>query len=201
MNSNPSSRRDTTGKSTLIWVAAAAFILGFFSGVILTITKWKSDEIPGKHEAHSNMSQPEIHPDTISALEATAREHSNDPMAWIQLGNAAFDAGLHEKAIMAYEKALSLDSRNANVWTDLGTMYRKAEQLDKAIESFDRAAAIDPEHEPSRFNKGLVLMHDKNDREGAIRAWEELLEINPTAMAPGGRSVDELLRHLKNASQ
>ena len=40
-------------------------------------------------------------------------------------------------------------------------------------------------------------MHDLKDRDGAIRSWEELLEMNPLAMAPDGRSVDQLIQHYR----
>jgi hypothetical protein len=35
-----------------------------------------------------------------------------------------------------------------------------------------------------------------NDREGAIKAWEELLKINPKAMAPNGQPVSEAIKSL-----
>ncbi len=77
-------------------------------------------------------------------------------------------------------------------------MYRRAGQSKKAVEVFDRAIQIDPKHEISRFNKGVVLLHDLNDLEGAIKAWEELIEVNPFAMAPNGQSVDEMIRRYKS---
>ena len=40
-------------------------------------------------------------------------------------------------------------------------------------------------------------MHDLGDREGAIESWEELLEINPAAMAGKDQSVDQLVAHYK----
>lgn len=40
-------------------------------------------------------------------------------------------------------------------------------------------------------------MHDLGDREGAIRAWEDLLEINPLAMAGNNQSVDQIVKHFK----
>ena len=49
----------------------------------------------------------------------------------------------------------------------------------------------------SRFNKGIVLMHDLNDIKGAIKAWEDLLQINPVAVAPNGMSVDQLVQSMK----
>jgi hypothetical protein len=35
-----------------------------------------------------------------------------------------------------------------------------------------------------------------NDREGAIKAWQELLKINPNAMAPNGQPVSEVIKDL-----
>ena len=40
-------------------------------------------------------------------------------------------------------------------------------------------------------------MHDLNDMEGAIAAWEDLVKVNPLAMTPTGQSVDELVQKMK----
>ena len=66
-----------------------------------------------------------------------------------------------------------------------------------AILDFEKAIEVDPMHEPSRFNKGIVLMHDLNDIKGAIAAWEGLLKINPVALAPNGQSVDQMVVSMK----
>ena len=117
--------------------------------------------------------------------------------AWIQLGHVYFDTGKYDKAINAYEKALKLNPSNADVLTDLGIMYRRSGQFRKAIEKFDKAVAVDPNHQNARLNKGIVLMHDLSDSDGAIRAWEDLLEINPFAMIGNNQSVDQMLKHYK----
>lgn len=130
-------------------------------------------------------------------LVAEVTNNPENTAAWIQLGHVYFDTSKYHKAINAYEKALELNPRNADVLTDLGIMYRRSGQPHKAIENFDKAVAVDPKHETTRFNKGIVLMHDLKDQNGAIRAWEELLEINPLAMAGNNRSVDQLVKHYK----
>jgi tetratricopeptide (TPR) repeat protein len=76
-------------------------------------------------------------------------------------------------------------------------MYRRSKNPAKAIELFEKAMKIDPKHEQSRFNKGIVLMYDLNDKQGAIAAWEELLKINPFASGPGGQSIREMVDNLK----
>ncbi|MBW1802723.1 MAG: tetratricopeptide repeat protein, partial [Deltaproteobacteria bacterium] len=82
--------------------------------------------------------------------------------------------------------------------TDLGVMYRRNGQPKKAIEAFEAAIKSDPSHEVSRFNKGVVLMHDLNDDRGAIQAWEELVKLNPFAKTPGGQLVAGIIKNLKS---
>jgi tetratricopeptide (TPR) repeat protein len=76
-------------------------------------------------------------------------------------------------------------------------MYRRTGQPRKAIESFDKAAKIDPKHETALFNKGIVFMHDLNDLDGAIQAWQELVKRNPAATSPTGQPVKDLVEKLK----
>jgi len=85
-----------------------------------------------------------------------------------------------EKAIDAYTKALEIDSGNADVRTDLGIMYRKKGDFDRAISEFRKAAQADPAHVNSRYNLGVVLLHDKGDIKGAVAAWEDYLKVEPT---------------------
>ncbi len=60
-------------------------------------------------------------------------------------------------------------------------MYRNAGEIDKAIEEFKKAAQLDPKHVNSRYNLGLVLLHDKRDMKAAIKAWEDYLKVDPNS--------------------
>ncbi|MBI5590346.1 MAG: tetratricopeptide repeat protein [Deltaproteobacteria bacterium] len=178
-------------------VVALAFVAGILVGVLLTLYKTGgSPAMPPPASQADHKSTAELS-DQIAGLEFRTSQNPGDIAGWIQLGNLCFDANLPEKAITAYEKALALNPDNADVLTDLGVMYRKAGKFDKAIQNFDKAVSVDPKHEIARFNKGIVLMHDLNNPKGAIQAWEELLAINPLAMAPNGQSIDEMLKKMK----
>ncbi|RJR31453.1 MAG: tetratricopeptide repeat protein [Desulfobacteraceae bacterium] len=135
----------------------------------------------------------------IERLENAVISNPDNVKSWTRLGNFYFDSDQYEKAIDAYQKSLSLEPNNPDVWTDLGVMYRRTEQPFKAIEAFDKAIDIDPKYEASRLNKGAVLMYDLNDRESAIRVWEDLLKVNPHAIAPGGEYLIELIREANGA--
>ncbi|GAB6905498.1 Tetratricopeptide repeat-containing protein [Desulfosarcina cetonica] len=183
----------------VIWLVVAALLVGFVSGVAFGIYKVGmtadarfSAEAPGMDAARQQ---------TVNELKTRVKKDPKDLDGWIQLGHQYFDTNQMAAAIDAYQKALALDDRNANVWTDLGVMYRRNGELQKAVKAFDRAIAIDPKHEISRFNKGIVLLHDLKDEKGALETWEALLAINPQAASPGGQTVRELVDHIKNNHQ
>ncbi|UCD81629.1 MAG: tetratricopeptide repeat protein [Desulfobacterales bacterium] len=187
-------RKETFWLGTLL-----ALAVGFFGGVMFAVFKSDTAPVPGPTPAQAPQAQVG-QPDRSRMIAALENETAKNPLkveAWIQLGNEYFDSDQFEKSIQAYQKALELDPANANVWTDMGIMYRRSGNPQKAIECFDKAIATDPKHEPSRLNKGIVLLHDLKDFDGAIKAWEELLEVNPIAMAPTGRSVDEMVQQMK----
>ena len=178
-------------------VVALAFVAGILVGVLLTLYKTGgSPAVPPPPSQMEHKSSADLS-DQIAGLEFKTSQNPGDISGWIQLGNLCFDSDFPEKAIAAYEKALALDPNNADVLTDMGVMYRKSGKYDKAVQSFDKAVGVNPKHEIARFNKGIVLMHDLNNPQGAIQAWEELLAVNPLAMAPNGQSIDEMLKKMK----
>lgn len=182
-------------KSTMLMVAFITFTAGFLGGIAFSLYKSDSSQpLPAPQQ------QPAARPDLsqeIAALELQTAQNPANAASWTQLGNLYFDTNQYIKAIKAYKKSLELNPQNANVWTDMGVMYRRNKQPREAIKAFDKAIKIDPRHEVSRFNKGIVFLHDLNDLDSAIQAWEDLLNINPLAMAPSGKSVDELVVQLK----
>jgi len=181
-------------KETALLIALVALAVGFFGGVFFGV--YKSGPSPKAMPPGSPAAQKEQQ-DQIAALEKETSQNPSNVAVWVELGNAYFDTDQYKQAIQAYKKALELKPDNADVWTDLGVMYRKDGRSQEAVKAFDQAIAVNPKHEVSRLNKGIVLFHDLQDTQGAIRAWEDLLAINPVAMAPGGMSVDQMLQGLK----
>ena len=194
MAKKTSSGSSHVSKQTLMTSVVLALMIGFFGGLVFGIYKTSSD-LPTT--ASRGPAQDDRLEQMRQVLTEKVRQNPDDIAAWIQLGHLHFDRNAVPEAIEAYEKALALQPDNAPVRTDLGIMYRRANRPEEAIREFERAIAIDPKLENPRFNKGIVLLHDLNDRERAIQAWEELLKINPLAMAPNGQSVDELIMHYR----
>ena len=191
-------RKETFWLATLL-----ALAVGFFGGVMFAIFKSDNVAVPGQRQAQVPQT-PAPDPgrlNMIAALEKETRDNPANAKAWIELGNSYFDAGQNEKSIQAYRQALDIDPNNANVWTDMGVMYRRSGNPQEALKSFDKAIEVDTKHEVSRMNKGIVLLHDMNDMDGAIKAWEDLLAVNPVATAPNGQSIDQMIQQMKKQPQ
>lgn len=130
-------------------------------------------------------------------LQAAAQKNPKDQGAWIDLGNACFDAHQPGMAVDAYARAVALGPVKADVWTDYGTMLRDAGQPKRAVECFDAALKLEPTHHNALFNKGVVLLHDLKDRAGALASWETLLKADPAAKAPDGTPLKDMVDGLR----
>jgi cytochrome c-type biogenesis protein CcmH/NrfG len=180
-------------------VTALSLLVGFVAGMAFQAYRvGTARETVAQAPDSSPMGSPEAGPDReILELEDLVSEKPDRAEAWARLGHAYFDRDRFQEAIKAYGRSLDLDPSDPDVWTDLGVMYRRSGQPREAVRCFDRAAEVSGTHEISRFNKGVVLLHDLNDPEGAVRAWEDLVRVNPEVVSPDGRPLLELIDTVK----
>ena len=186
-------------RNTMLLIALAALVTGFLGGVFYGSLKMDKQTVSSPVESLQQQSQFDLSDErakTIISLEQEVAANPTNVNAWIRLGNLYYDTKNYPKAINAYEKSLELSPDNPGVLTDLGTMYRYNDQPEKALEAYNRAIAVNPNHEQSRYNKGLVLYFNLNDRDGAMKAWKELLNIHPDALKPNGEPVSEYIKRL-----
>jgi cytochrome c-type biogenesis protein CcmH/NrfG len=189
-------------KETTLIMVFVSLGVGFLGGIVFSVFQTGPEApSPVSVQPQQQVSQNEnLLKEQTARIEALTKKTSQNPKdsgAWGQLGDLYFDTNRYKKAIWAYKKSLELNGNNAAVWTDLGVMYRRNSQPKEAIKAFDKAIETDPLHEISRFNKGIVFMHDLNDPEGAIKAWIELTQVNPLAKAPNGQLVTDLVERFK----
>ena len=180
-------------KETVILMVVIAFLIGFISGATVAILRGTKGAEKG-----AMVQKPQIAPSGAPAPAPPARDSieaasqiqtlreivKKDPKnlpAWVELGNLHFDSDQPKEAIEAYSHYLAVKPDNPDVRTDMGIMYRKLGQFDRALEEFRKAAQSDPKHVNSRYDIGLVLLHDKQDIKGAIKAWEEYLRVDPNS--------------------
>ena len=175
-------------KETVILVVVIAFLLGFITGATVAILKG-SKAVGGSAMVQKPQMTPmpasppapspaEVAPQ-IQALKEIVKKDSKNLSAWVELGNLYFDSNQPKEAIEAYSQYLAIKPDNADVRTDMAIMYRNLGETDRALEEFRKAAQIDPGHINSRYNIGIVLLHDKGDIKGALKAWQEYLKVDP----------------------
>jgi cytochrome c-type biogenesis protein CcmH/NrfG len=191
--------------NTVFIVGIVCLIAGFLGGVIYSTYKSGSEGM-SQPSMYQTPSAPQAGPsaqqtDLIKALEVKLAQNPGDQDSWEQLGNLYFDTNNPQKAIDAYTKYTELNPNNPDIWTDLGVMYRRAGQFSQAFAAFDRAIGIDPNHPQSWFNKGVVYLHNLNNLDEAIKAWEELVKIAPDFKAPGGQSIQRMIDNLKKRQE
>ena len=127
----------------------------------------------------------------VNALKNVAEKEASNATPRIELGNLYFDAERYDDAIKWYSEALKLAPNNVDVSTDLGVCYYYSNQPDKALEQFDRSLKIDPKHAKTLLNLGIVRAFGKQDLDGAMQAWQKVLEV-----APGSQEAQAAKRAL-----
>jgi len=177
-------------KETVILSVVIAFLVGFITGATVAILKGKKGAVrsvavqpPPTDPATAPVAPPpgpspaEVNA-KIQALKDIVQKDPKNLSALVELGNLYFDSDQPREAVEVYGKYLAVKPDNADVRTDMGIMYRKLGDSDRAIQEFRKAAQTDPMHVNSRYNIGVVLLHDKQDIKGAIKAWEDYLKVD-----------------------
>lgn len=190
---------DTQNKAILV---GSGFIAGLLVGVVIMNFSGSTGNTGGSNAPAPITGGQEQGPDRIklsrgiAQLEEILKKDPKNYQALVQLGNDYFDLGEAQKSVDAYGKALAIKDGDPNVLTDMGVMYRQLKDFPKALASFRKAAAASPTHPQSRKNMGVVLMHDLNDANGAIAAWEDYLRVAPNDPEAENirRSIEELRR-------
>jgi len=113
-----------------------------------------------------------------------------------QIGNLYYDAKQYPIAIDYYERSLQSEPNDTSVRTDLGTAYWYKGDADTAIAQFGKSLAIEPTKADTLFNLGIVKWQGKKDAQGAIAAWQKLLDTNPDY--PNRDNVLQLIGQAQN---
>ena len=142
-------------------------------------------------------------PQSKSALDAAAaplleslKKNPSDFDTLVKVGNLYYDGQVYPDAIQYYERALKERPESVEVRTDMGTAYWYSGNADRALAEFDRSLKLHPGHAPTLFNVGIVRWQGKNDVNGAVAAWEELLQKNPSY--PEREKVERMMAQAKS---
>lgn len=190
-------------KSTVIGLCLGTFALGFIVGLF-----WAAYKGPppmsgpgGPHQAATQETEtvpPRASRLKLEALEKQIKAAPDNIKLHVKAGNLLFDNERYKDAVKFYEKALELGSLDPNVLNDVGICYRRLGNPKKAVAYLHRARKADPGHQNSALNLGIVLLHDLQDKEGAIKAWREYLALGP--QGPRAEMIRRVMAQLESRS-
>lgn len=103
----------------------------------------------------------------------------SNPDLLAKLGNIYYDTQQYPTAIDYYQRALKARPADAGVRTDLATAIWYTGDADAAIAEFNKALSYEPTKSNTLFNLGVVKWQGKMDINGAVSAWQKLLDTNP----------------------
>ncbi len=186
-------KKDTKSNNYYLTIIIS-LIIGFVSGVGFSVYR-TPDIISGLPtvKQDSGPSDEEI-AKHINHLKEAAEAKKDDPEAWTELAHAYFESNAFQEAIAAYTRVLEITPDNSAIYTDLGVMFRRNKQPEMAVEAFRKAIALDPSNLHAQFNVGIVLFHDLDDKEGAVKAWEKVAENDPDYRLSTGQTIEQLLQ-------
>lgn len=130
-------------------------------------------------------------------LQAAAEKNPADAKTRVDLGNLYFDAERYPDAINWYQQALKIRPSDADVSTDLAVCYYYSNDPDRALQQFDVSLKADPKHAKTLLNQGIVKAFGKQDLQGAVAAWEKVIQIAPAS--PEAETARKALQGLKSA--
>jgi len=133
----------------------------------------------------------------VNALKTVAERETSNAKPRVELGNLYFDAERYDDAIKWYSDAMKIAPNDVNVSTDLGVCYYYANQADKALEQFAHSLKLDPKHAKTLLNLGIVKAFGKQDLDGAVQAWQQVLAVAPNT--PEATAAKRALDSLQSA--
>ena len=193
-------------KSDSIAFGVAGIVFGLIAGWIIGTQQAGSRPVP--QQAASATAAPAgtegqttraavVDQQQVTALTTVATREPNNAKPRIELANLYFDAERYDDAIKWYTEAVKLSPKDVNVSTDLGVCYYYTNQPDKALAQFDHSLSLDPKHAKTLLNVGIVKAFGKQDLDGAMQAWRQVIQLAPDS--PEGQAAKRAIDSLSAA--
>ena len=189
-------------KSDSIAYAVTGVLFGLIAGWIIgsrqaALNPTAAQQAARPAEQPPAPTAPQLDEAKVTAFRSAADRDPNNPAPRVQLGNLYFDAEKYDEAIQWYSAALKLTPKDVDVSTDLGVSYYYTNQPDKALAQFDQSLKLNPTHAKTILNVGIVKAFGKQDIDGALQAWQQVIQIAPDG--PEGRAAKRALDSLRSA--
>ncbi len=102
-----------------------------------------------------------------------------NPQLWNQVGLIYKSAHQFKEAAGYFEKSLQYDPKDLGVRADYASCLYYSGDVDGALAQLNQSLTYDPKHAGTLMNIGIIKWRGKNDVDGAVAAWEKLLQYHP----------------------
>ncbi len=115
----------------------------------------------------------------------------------IQVGNIYKATHQFKEAAGYYGKALQADPTDVAIRTETASCLYYSGDVEGAISQLQVALQYNPQDANSLFNLGLFKWKGKQDSNGALAAWRQLLKSNPQLSAERKATVQKLMAEVQ----
>lgn len=116
-----------------------------------------------------------------------------------QIGLLYKSAHQFKDAAGYFEKSLQNDPKNIAVRADYASCLYYTGDVDGALAQLNQSLKYDPKHAGTLMNIGIIKWKGKNDADGAVAAWEKLLQYHPDF--PQRDLVQQMLTQAKESAK
>jgi len=99
-----------------------------------------------------------------------------------------------------YQRAVDANPKNVAARTDLASCLYYQGDVDGAIKELQQSLGYDPKDANTLFNLGMIRLQGKNDPNGAVTAWQQLLKLNPKLADEKKTAVEKLIAQTQKRS-
>jgi len=96
-----------------------------------------------------------------------------------------------------YRKAAEINPKDVAARTSMASCLYYSGDVDGALAQLQQALKVDPKDANSLFNLGIIRWKGKNDTQGALQAWDQLLKSNPNLESSKKAQVEKLIAEAK----
>ena len=118
-------------------------------------------------------------PALVGKLEGILKTDPKNFEALRELGNLRYDERNFTEAAALYARALEVKPDDVNVRSDRGGALLQGRHIDEAIGELNAVLSKEPTHPQALYILGIALLEGKSDREGALAAWNKLVQSHP----------------------
>lgn len=115
----------------------------------------------------------------VEPMLAELKKKPNDPVLLNKVALYYKAAHQFDHATEYFQKSLQSDPKNIAVRDDYASCLFYSGHVDEALAQLQKSLSYDPKHAGTLFNLGMIKWRGKGDADGAVAAWQKLLDTNP----------------------